>query len=72
MVALLSHSSVFNQHVLFQVDEIELDRVSKASGGVGRLKTRDSTNSWGCSSVGRAVALQAIGREFESPQLHQP
>jgi hypothetical protein len=26
---------------------------------------------WGCSSVGRAVALQAIGREFESPQLHQ-
>jgi hypothetical protein len=27
---------------------------------------------WGCSSVGRAVALQAIGREFESPQLHQP
>ena len=27
---------------------------------------------WGCSSVGRAVALQAIGQEFESPQLHQP
>ena len=27
--------------------------------------------SWGCSSVGRAVALQAIGQEFESPQLHQ-
>ena len=25
----------------------------------------------GCSSVGRAVALQAIGREFEPPQLHQ-
>ena len=25
---------------------------------------------WGCSSVGRAVALQAIGQEFESPQLH--
>ena len=24
----------------------------------------------GCSSVGRAVALQAIGQEFESPQLH--
>ena len=27
--------------------------------------------AWGSSSVGRAVALQAIGREFESPQLHQ-
>lgn len=26
----------------------------------------------GCSSVGRAVALQAIGQEFDSPQLHQP
>ena len=25
----------------------------------------------GCSSVGRAVALQAIGQEFDSPQLHQ-
>ena len=24
----------------------------------------------GCSSVGRAVALQAIGQEFDSPQLH--
>ena len=25
----------------------------------------------GCSSVGRAVALQAIGQEIDSPQLHQ-
>ena len=24
----------------------------------------------GCSSVGRAVALQAKGREFDPPQLH--
>ena len=30
-----------------------------------------SLSAWGCSSVGRAVALQAIGQEFESPQLHQ-
>ena len=30
-----------------------------------------SPKTWGCSSVGRAVALQAIGQEFESPQLHQ-
>ncbi len=35
-----------------------------------QLSTRN--RPWGCSSVGRAVALQAIGREFESPQLHQP
>ena len=26
---------------------------------------------WGCSSVGRAPALQAGGRQFESDQLHQ-
>ena len=26
---------------------------------------------WGCSSVGRAPALQAGGQEFESPHLHQ-
>jgi hypothetical protein len=25
----------------------------------------------GCSSVGRALALQAWGQEFDSPQLHQ-
>ena len=25
---------------------------------------------WGCSSVGRAPALQAGGQEFESPYLH--
>ena len=25
---------------------------------------------WGCSSAGRAPALQAGGQEFEPPQLH--
>ena len=28
-------------------------------------------NTWGCSSVGRAPALQAGGQEFDSPHLHQ-
>ena len=28
--------------------------------------------SWGCSSVGRAPALQAGGQEFESLHLHLP
>ena len=28
--------------------------------------------SWGCSSVGRAPALQAGGQEFESLHLHSP
>jgi hypothetical protein len=28
--------------------------------------------TWGCSSAGRAAALQAVGRRFDSGQLHQP
>ena len=30
-----------------------------------------STEIWGCSSAGRAPALQAGGQEFDSPHLHQ-
>jgi hypothetical protein len=29
------------------------------------------TDSWGCSSIGRAFDWQSKGRGFESPQLHQ-
>ena len=36
-----------------------------------RFYPTPEAGQWGCSSVGRAVALQAIGQEFESPQLHQ-
>ena len=30
-----------------------------------------SIKIWGCSSAGRAPALQAGGQEFDSPHLHQ-
>src|SRR5687768_1610532 len=30
------------------------------------------SDTWGCSSAGRAPAWHAGGRGFESPQLHQP
>ena len=40
-------------------------------GALPQLAKRLRSPVWGCSSVGRAVALQAIGQEFESPQLHQ-
>ena len=33
-------------------------------------ESRWMPESWGCSSVGRAPALQAGGREFESLHLH--
>ena len=32
----------------------------------------DARFIWGCSSVGRAPALQAGGQEFDSPHLHHP
>ena len=32
----------------------------------------DARFIWGCSSVGRAPALQAGGQEFESLHLHSP
>ena len=36
-----------------------------------RLKQNiGKTTKWGCSSVGRAPALQAGGQEFESLHLH--
>ncbi len=34
-------------------------------------KVKIKARFWGCSSVGRAPALQAGGRQFESDQLHQ-
>ena len=34
-------------------------------------KAKENAEFWGCSSVGRAPALQAGGRQFESDQLHQ-
>ena len=64
-------------YALWQVVEIELFRMRNAE--CTRQNGKWILNSTflilhlerGCSSVGRAVALQAIGQEFESPQLHQ-
>jgi hypothetical protein len=35
------------------------------------LRHLGKTLTWGCSSAGRAAALQAVGRRFDSAQLHQ-
>ena len=32
---------------------------------------KENAVTWGCSSIGRAAALQAVGQEFKPPQLHQ-
>ena len=42
--------------------------------GKGTLKEKDqpeALKTWGCSSAGRAPALQAGGQGFDSPHLHQ-
>ncbi len=36
----------------------------------GTRRDRMEVHKWGCSSVGRAPALQAGGQGFESPHLH--
>ena len=38
----------------------------------GSLKSVDTNPIWGCSSAGRAPALQAGGQGFDSLHLHQP
>ena len=38
----------------------------------GLPQKRGGPHPWGCSSVGRAPALQAGGQEFESLHLHSP
>ena len=36
-----------------------------------KLEKPRETRTWGCSSAGRAPALQAGGQEFDPPHLHQ-
>ncbi|GEM_PF-5972770 len=50
-----------NSELKFRLSNIESIAIRNSKFEVSRR---------GCSSVGRAVALQAIGQEFESPQLH--
>ena len=35
------------------------------------LQVKQNARTWGCSSAGRAPALQAGGQGFDSPHLHQ-
>ena len=39
--------------------------------GLSKDSNKKKAKFWGCSSVGRAPALQAGGRQFEPDQLHQ-
>src|SRR5689334_4916781 len=61
-----------SNHALWQVDENRTLICIADADLKSKIANRKSKTGWGCSSVGRAVALQAIGQEFESPQLHQP
>ena len=47
-------------------------RVSSEEGNFTKAKGKNvPCKRWGCSSAGRAPALQAGGQEFDSPHLHQ-
>ncbi len=46
-------------------------RVSKENLESGKSGiSKKPFETWGCSSAGRAPALQAGGQEFDSPHLH--
>ena len=72
-MARLSHSSVLIGPVLSKWSRANSlnDGIRIASEREFEKRNRRRNLPRGCSSVGRAVALQAIGQEFESPQLHQ-
>ena len=42
-----------------------------AAGAFSKDTDQKGSVLWGCSSVGRAPALQAGGHEFESHHLHE-
>ena len=72
-----SDDAAIAQTSFWEALEPKMKRLPMPEGAAGaeaqppslRVASREAER--GCSSVGRAVALQAIGREFESPQLHQ-
>ena len=47
------------------------DSFSKESDSFEKSVIGAKTGTWGCSSVGRAPALQAGGQEFEPLHLHR-
>ena len=50
------------------VDPVKFRGVAqRKSSGLSLMSPLDI---WGCSSAGRAPALQAGGQEFDPPQLH--
>ena len=53
------------------IAQSRLERTPDKREVVGSIPTRPTTLSRGCSSDGRAPALQAGGHRFESVHLHQ-
>ena len=50
---------------------LELKSISRPSFFMYRFEGSYGFHAWGCSSVGRAPALQAGGHRFEPDHLHQ-
>ena len=49
---------------------VNLQKVEKRRKRFRSPCNQSEIDTWGCSSVGRAPALQAGGQEFDSPHLH--
>ena len=50
---------------------LDIRDIRKITKDVILVNNEVSTKIWGCSSAGRAPALQAGGQEFDPPHLHQ-
>ena len=65
------HLKVYTKHLAFRLGR-RMDHSLCSFVGVRENTHRANTSqARGCSSAGRAPALQAGGQEFEPPHLHQ-
>ena len=67
----LDHLLSKETRIITTVDDSEVEIEKKEIREAGKDPGTESTKVRGCSSVGRAPALQAGGQGFESPHLHQ-
>ena len=63
----LGHQKICDCGEIGRHKRLKISRLNRRAGSIPASRT----NNWGCSSPGRAAALQAVGSGFESCHLHQ-
>ena len=66
-----SHMSSIDESRIDRCKEVDKWRSANVKAVNAEAKNPTSFWFWGCSSAGRAAALQAVGSGFESCHLHQ-